>query len=130
MHLTYFNNIFEDVEWFTMAQKHSRIIGFCYVLQFLVGDVVEVAYYRQNIMFKFEGVCISVRRKGFVLPDLVFTLRNVVWGVSIEMTFSYFYHRLFDLVRNDYKRKSNLIRRSKLYYVRNRLNRESRVRAS
>jgi len=56
------------------------------------------------------------------------TLRNVLLGVGIEYTLSYYYNRVYQLHVQDYKRKRFVYRRAKLYYLRQKLNRASRVK--
>lgn len=55
-------------------------------------------------------------------------LRNVILGVGIEVTVSYFVNRVYNLSLSDYKRKEFSYKRSKLYYVRSRINRSSRIK--
>jgi len=94
-----------------------------------VGDIIEVTFKRNVSLLLFEGVCISIAKRSLTRPDTTFILRNVILGVGIELTASLFENRLMFSVINDYKRKLLfMIRKSKLYYIRYRLNKESRVR--
>jgi ribosomal protein L19 len=79
-------------------------------------------------MYSFEGLCISLKKKNFKLPDVTFILRNVIMGIGVELTISYFYNRLFNFRISDYKRKSLNYKRTKLFFVRNKLNRASRIK--
>ena len=62
------------------------------------------------------------------MPDTTLLLRNVIMGVGIEITASYFYNRVFNLSLSDYKRKEFIYTRSKLFYVRYRMNKSSRIK--
>jgi len=55
-------------------------------------------------------------------------IRNVISGVGIEVVVSFFMNRVFSLSILDYQRKQFLYRKSKLYYLRGKLNRASRVK--
>ena len=49
-------------------------------------------------------------------------------GVGVELIISYYLNRIFFLKIMDYKRKRFIYRRSKLFYLRQRLNRATRVK--
>lgn len=80
-------------------------------------------------MFFFEGICISLKCKSFKTADVILILRNIIDGVGIELTISYFYNRLFKCRFLDFKRKRLNYKRSKLFFVRDKLNRASRVKS-
>jgi len=48
--------------------------------------------------------------------------------VGIEMTVSYYYNRVYYLIISDYKRKQFLYKKSKLFFIRKKVNRASRVK--
>lgn len=54
-------------------------------------------------------------------------LRNVLCSIGVELCISYYYNRLFYLKFSDFKRKQFIYNRAKLYFLRNKLNRESRI---
>jgi len=131
MLLSYFNveNLMQDKQNFIYNRRHRNLVsGFSKVVCFGVGDILEVIYFKGDIPFIFEGVCIILRKKCLKSPDVTFIIRNVVLGVGIEMGFSYYVNRVYNFTLNDYKRKVNSTRRAKMIYIRNRLNRESRVK--
>jgi len=124
----YFYNICE-LNFSDKVSIRYLLNGFKFKYNFCVGDIVEVVSFRKNLPIVFEGICISISKKSFLSPQLGFKLRNIIFGVSIEMTFSFYYNRLYNMKLNDYKKKTlNLIRSSKIYYIRYRLNRESAVK--
>jgi ribosomal protein L19 len=102
--------------------KASKSIKF-----FRIGDIIEFVYFYKCIPLIFSGICIAIKRKYFIKADVSLVLRNVIMKVSIELTVSYFYNRLYKLKFLDYKRKFYNFNRNKLYYVRNRINRESQI---
>jgi len=97
-------------------------------IPFLVGDVLGISFRNKGYSYFFEGICISLRKKSLVLPESTLILRNILGNVGIEVCFSYFYNRVFLMRLNNFKKKRDFYIRSKLYYIRNRLNRASRVK--
>lgn len=95
--------------------------------KFNVGDVLGLSFRNKGLTYFFEGICIGIKNKGLNNSNTTFILRNILADVGIELNFSYFYNRAFFLKVNNFKRKKFLYNRSKLYYVRNKLNRESRI---
>lgn len=89
-------------------------------LRFDGGDVLVLSYERGAATYAFEGVCLTVRGRGFGKKQTTFALRNVVCGVGVEITMAYFLHRLYKLSFNDFKRKYFLYDRTRLYFIRNR----------
>ena len=75
----------------------------------------------------FNGICISLRKKSFVMPDQALILRNVIIGTGIEVTLSYFYNKGYKMLFLDYRRKFFSFNKNKLFFIRDRVNRESKV---
>lgn len=95
---------------------------------FSPGDIVVVVFWKAYVIYRFEGICMSVRKRNFLDPNAALVLRNIVLGVGVEFTVSYFMNRVYNLSVADYKRKDFVYKRSKLYYIRQRINRASRVK--
>jgi ribosomal protein L19 len=95
---------------------------------FSVGDILVVTFWKNAILYRFEGICISIRKKKLLNFNTTIILRNIIMGIGIEFTIAYYLHRIFFLTINDYKRKQLIYRKSKLYYLRCKLNRASRVK--
>jgi ribosomal protein L19 len=95
--------------------------------KFKVGDIVEFIFYLKNMALIFSGICIAIKRKNFILPDVVLVLRNVIIKTSIEIIVSYFYNRAYKLKFLDYRRKFYTFNKNKLYFIRKRVNQESRL---
>jgi ribosomal protein L19 len=88
---------------------------------------LEFAYFYKNAALTFSGICIAIKKKSFILPDLSLILRNIIIKTGMEITYSYFYNRAYKQKFLDYKRKIFTYNKNKLYFIRDRLNRESRV---
>ena len=61
------------------------------------------------------------------MPDVTLILRNIIMKVAIEITVSFFYNRVYKLRFLDYKRKFYFYNKNKIFFIRKRLNKESRV---
>jgi len=119
----------KDVVQSLIKERRSlRDIVFPGAFHFITGDILMVVFWVRNYIYKFEGICICLRKKNFKAVDVVLILRNVIMGVGIELIISYYLNRVFFLNVLDYKRKMNIYNRSKLYYIRNKVNRNSRIK--
>lgn len=97
------------------------------ILSIQPGDILSVIFRKRSIIYRFEGICMGIKNKKLLTLNSSILLRNILFGISVEFTFSYFYNRIFFLQVLDYKRKKFWYRRSRLYYLRSKLNRSSRV---
>ncbi len=60
----------------------SKIVGFKKNGLFVKsGDFLEVFFFLNGALYSFEGVCLSISRKNFLLPDVGLTLRNKIQNV-------------------------------------------------
>jgi ribosomal protein L19 len=111
------------------AKKYPFIVvkGLTKAYEFRAGNILKVVYAAKNTSYTFNGICMAVRKK-FKNPNLSFVLRNIIIGVGIEMVFSYFGNRLFRLYIEFFKKKQTILRRARLFYIRSRVNRHSRVK--
>ena len=123
------NDIIEVTPDYYIKQRKNRdsLIFSLLIKKILVGDIFEFVYFFKNIPLTFSGICIAIKRKSFCVPDIVIILRNVIIKTGIEVTASYFYNRIYKLKFLDYKRKFYTFNKNKLYYVRKRVNRESKI---
>jgi len=113
----------------TIKERRKRLRLFSSAVHFVPGDIIGIVYWKRAYKFSFEGICIKTSKKHFRDSNTSFTLRNVLSGVGIELTISYYYNRAFHkMVTLDYKRKQFIYRKSKLYYLRTKMNRASRVK--
>jgi ribosomal protein L19 len=115
-------------ELYIEQRKHRKLIKNSWRLkQFFVGDIIEILFFLKNIPLIFSGICISIKRKNFIVSDVIIIIRNMIMKVSIEITVSYYYNRIYKLKFLDFRRKIYTYAKSKMYYIRKRVNQESRV---
>jgi ribosomal protein L19 len=98
------------------------------LVQFKAGDILKIVFFRSGIPYTFEGICLSVKKKGLQNNNSSFLIRNVLEGIGVEYSISYFYNRMYFLQINDYKKKFHDVNRAKFFFIRKRLNRESQVK--
>lgn len=115
------------------ARRHRpQLSGFSQTpswgLLFQAGDILKYSFDRGPSTFFFEGLCLSLRNRGFGRKQTSFISRNVMTSVGVEVLIAYFLRRLYKLSFSDYKRKQFFYNQPRLYFLRDRLNRESRVR--
>ena len=89
-------------------------------LQFKAGDVLTVTITKELEGHIFTGICLGVRRTSFYRSDSTVILRNVLFGVGVEIVFSIFYNRAYRVRFEDHLRKSFFYSKSKLFYLRRR----------
>lgn len=115
-------------EYFIKERKNRDYIPNSFTIhKFLVGDILEFAYFYKSAALTFSGICIAIKKKSFILPDMALILRNIIIKTGMEITYSYFYNRAYKQKFLDYKRKIFTYNKNKLYFIRDRVNRESRV---
>jgi ribosomal protein L19 len=93
----------------------------------LPGDILDVKLFINGFARYFKGLCISVKNRSLIARNTNLTIRNYVNKNGVE--FCFFLHLNIVLSFNlyDYQRKRFAYRASKLFYLRNKLNRESLV---
>jgi ribosomal protein L19 len=104
-----------------------KVKGFRNHTFFLVGDVVKVSFFKSIHPLVFEGICISLKKRGFATSGVSFILRNVILGVAIEVRILYFLNRQYVLTFSDFKRKFDSLNKNKLLEIRFGLNRKSKI---
>ena len=114
---------------FFIKQRKNRnfISGSKKYRAFVIGDVIEFLFVFKSVPLLYSGICIAIRKKGFFMPNVTLILRNIIINVAVEVTVSFFYNRLYKLKFLDYKRKFFFFNKNKIYFIRKRLNRESRI---
>ena len=98
-------------------------------LWFESGDVIAVFYEKGPVGYYFEGICLAIKKRSLIHRDTSMLLRNIINGVAVEVRLAYYYNRAYKLRFNDYKRKRFSYTSRKLFYLRFRLNRESKIKA-
>lgn len=117
-----------DPQYYIKQRKYRRYLKHskCF-FQFKIGDIIEIIFYYKCTPLVFNGICIAIRKKYFVKPDVVFILRNIIIKIAIELTVSYYYNRLYKLKFLDYKRKFLTFNKNKLFFIRSKINRKSQI---
>lgn len=115
-------------EFYIQKRKNRPLVKNSLKLKkFKVGDVIEFIFFLKSMALIFSGICIAIKKKNFILPDATLILRNIIIKTSIEITVSYFYNRAYKLKFLDYRRKFYTFNKNKLYFIRKRINQESRL---
>jgi ribosomal protein L19 len=109
------------------SRKKREKVKFSKLKKFEVGDILEFVYFYKNIPLIFSGICLCIKRKNFIVPNVILVIRNVILKVAIELIVSYFYNRVYTLKFLDFKRKFFTFNKNKLYFIRKRVNRESKI---
>lgn len=127
----YFNETFENFSKTSLLinerSRRLRLSTRFNIFSITTGDVIAIVFWKEAIIYRFEGICFSIRKNSLLCTDVILVLRNVIMGVSIELLVAYYYNRIYFLVILDYKRKYFLYRKSKLYYIRNKINQISKI---
>lgn len=98
------------------------------LLKFKVGDILIVFFWIKGNFYRFEGICICIKKKNIITVDISFILRNIINSIGIELSLAYYYNRLFFLKFSDFKRKKFIYKRAKLYYLRKKVNKASCIK--
>jgi ribosomal protein L19 len=128
----YFNSLIK-YSLLKESKKHlkstirEKIEGFRKSYLFDVGDVLEVIFFRKTVPIIFKVFFLSKKKKKILDPNSAFKLRNVLLGVGIELTCSFYSNRLYNFKFYDYRRKMYFIRSSKIYFIRSGINKESKI---
>ena len=95
--------------------------------KFVAGDIMRLNVEKGPYAHLLEGLCLGIKKRSFLNKDTAILIRNVLFGVGVEITASYYHNRLYKCGFNDYKRKQFEYMNHKLYYLRYRDNRETQV---
>src|SRR5271165_1984652 len=113
--------------YFNLKKKREKIKGLHKSFFFKVGDILNVVYLCKNLSLINSGICIAIKKIGMLDPDTGFIIRNIIMQVGIELTFSFYYNRVYNLAFLDYKRKFYMYRKNRLFFLRYRVSRESKI---
>src|SRR5687768_17731816 len=68
-----------ELAYYIKQRKKRLLIKDSKLLKiFRIGDIVELVFYYKNIPLIFRGICIAIKRKYFILPDVILILRNII----------------------------------------------------
>jgi len=113
---------------FIELRKHRKTVrGLRNFFHFMVGDILEIVYFRKNVAFIFSGICKAKKKKNMLDPDTSFILRNTIMQIGIELKVSYYYNRVYKMTFLDFKRKQYTYRKKRMFTIRYTLSRNSKV---
>lgn len=124
----FFCNDDDDLIFYKEKMIERGLRGYHDIPLFSVGDILNVSYISGFVTYGFEGICICLRKKHIKNLNTSFILRNILSGVGVELTISFYYNRAYRFTIADYSRKDFYYKRAKLFYLRKRLNRASRIK--
>lgn len=93
----------------------------------MAGDIMRLNVEKGPYAHLLEGLCLSIKKRSFLNKETAILIRNVLFGVGVEITASYYNNRLYKCGFSDYKRKQFGYISHKLYYLRQRDNKETQV---
>src|ERR1700753_1778374 len=112
---------------FSFRKFRPKIKGFKNAFFVYSWDILEVFFSKRGLVFTFEGICLAVRKKYFFNSNASIVLMNFFNKTCIKCTFSYYYNRIFFFKINDYKRKFDFQRKSKVYFISKSISRRSTI---
>lgn len=119
----------KDNNYYVKMRKNREKIKNSFKLRKItIGDVLEFNYVYKSAVLSFSGICIAIKKTGYIVPDVSIILRNIIITTGLEIVLSYFYNRAYKMRFLDYKRKFYTYNKTKIYFIRKRINRESRVK--
>jgi ribosomal protein L19 len=75
------------------------------------GDILSIAFWKEARAYKFEGICLAIKKKSLNLLNTTIILRNVIFRVGIEVTVSFFLHHMYSARILDFRRKQFLYKK-------------------
>lgn len=108
-------NFLNDLEF--KNYKRPLVPGCKNIFVCSVGDVVKVFFFLKGSAFFFEGLCISVTKKHFFLPNVSLLVINTIQNCTVFCIFSFFYNLIFKIIYNDFKKKSYTFSKAKYKFL-------------
>lgn len=103
----------------------SSLLNNLVLSNFRVGDILKVVYRVNFFTFEFTGICVEKRNKNLFYNNSFFCLRNIIYGVAVELLLNFNFTFVLKIQLNKHKRKRLNYKMSKLFYLRNFVNRLS-----
>ena len=92
------------------------------------GDIITITFWHKSYNYYFEGLCYGLK-KTFNNINLIVLLKNVLQNTIIEFIGPYYLNRFFlKTFISNYKRKQLWYKKSKLYYLREKENKASKIK--
>lgn len=113
----------------TLKENKNLFLGFNKKngLIFKGGDILKITFNKGGMVYSFEGICLALRNKSVLSKNTTLILRNVIDRVGVEIIIGYFFNRVYNLQFRDFRRKRFSYRKTHLFYLRERINRQTKV---
>lgn len=56
-------------------KNRSKVLNLSNSYNFNVGDILLIIFWKESIVYRFEGICISIKNKSLVKPNVSLVLR-------------------------------------------------------
>lgn len=129
--MNYFNinNLNKKKEWINLRKNRKNINNKLSAKFFNRGDILTITFWHKSYNYYFEGLCLGLKNKIFKNPNVILYLRNILQNIGIEFIGPYYLNRFFlKTFIADYKRKKIWYKSSKLYYLRKKENKASKIK--
>jgi hypothetical protein len=110
---------------FLKKRKARKKIIFTSYYYFTRVDVFTFSYRLCGFGFAFTGLCMGVNQKCMLSSNTTFSVRNIFAKVAVEVHSTFYNLCRLTLKMLDYARKKLNYRVAKLYYLRNKMNKQS-----
>jgi ribosomal protein L19 len=129
--MNYFNCLFFNInqkkEWINLRKNYKYINK--NTKYFNRGDIITITFWHKSYNYYFEGLCLGLKKKSFNAPNITIILRNVLQNTIIEFIGPYYLNRFFlKTFISNYKRKKLWYKSSKLFYLREKENKASKIK--
>lgn len=129
--MNYFKDLFFNInkkkEWINSRKKRKYINKNS--KSFSRGDIITITFWHKSYNYYFEGLCLGLKKKTFNNPNVIIFLRNILQNTIIEFIGPYYLNRFFlKTFISNYKRKKLWYKSSKLYYLREKENKASKIK--
>lgn len=127
--MNYFNiqliNFINKKEWINIRKNQKNLKTF---ENFKRGDILTITFWNKSYNYYFEGLCIALK-KNFNNVNMIIFLKNNLQNVIIDLIGPYYLNRFFlKTFISNYKRKQLWYKKSKLYYLRKKDNKASKIK--
>lgn len=127
--MNYFNTqiikLVNKKEWINIRKNQKILKNLDF---FKRGDILTITFWHKSYNYYFEGLCIALK-KNFNNINIMIFLKNILQNTIIEFIGPYYLNRFFlKTFISNYKRKQLWYKKSKLYYLRKKENKASKIK--
>jgi ribosomal protein L19 len=128
--MNYFNNLKNKLilkkNWINIRKNLYNNI---YKLNFNKGDILTITFWNKSYNYYFEGLILGIKKPNIKNPNITIILRNILQNTIIELIGPYYLNRFFlKTFISNYKRKKLWYKSSKLYFLRKKDNKSSKIK--